>query len=380
MSELVFEKIKQDLINTINDATTAKTSPYDTKAVVKRVDGDTVYVHIEGGVSETPITKTIDAKKGDVVQVRVSGGRAWLTGNESSPPTDDTTAVIARDKATVANNKAIVAQGTADKANGTAVNAKETAEAILIYDHDYTLETIDEHIIANFQAHLFRGGVDIHTAYDQNLFTWYIKTEDGTEYLGNGYTISVDTTNCGYGAEIIGKFTTTDDAEALTQDGSNLTNVDGENLTVRSTGDSVRVRDLTVTTAIYPQEKLMVVGAEDEHLVTMQSLQDYLNLHLDKQVMFGTKAEWDAQVGLVSEPNKLYVYTDYKTDGSGRNLAGIKVGDGNAFLIDKPFIDELYFDHVQDNSIHVTAGDKLRWDEAVNCYYSSGDMLTFVHV
>ena len=120
----------------------------------------------------------------------------------------------------------------------------------------------------------------------------------------------------------------------------------------------------------------MVVGAEDEHLVTMQSLQDYLNLHLDKQVLFGTKAEWNAQVGLVSEPNKLYVYTDYKTDGSGRNLAGIKVGDGNAFLIDMPFTDELYFDHINNTSIHITDAERAFWNNKISCYYSGGDILT----
>ena len=67
----------------------SKTSAYDTQAQVRRVDGDTVWVHIPGGVDETPVKKTIDAKAGDTVQVRVGGGRAWLTGNQTAPPTDD---------------------------------------------------------------------------------------------------------------------------------------------------------------------------------------------------------------------------------------------------------------------------------------------------
>ena len=66
------------------------TEPYDTRAEVVRVSGSTAYVHIPGGVPETPVTMTIACKKGDTVQVRVSGGRAWIVGNETAPPTDDT--------------------------------------------------------------------------------------------------------------------------------------------------------------------------------------------------------------------------------------------------------------------------------------------------
>lgn len=65
------------------------TEPYDTRAEVVRVSGSTAYVHIPGGVAETPVTMTIACKKGDTVQVRVSGGRAWIVGNETAPPTDD---------------------------------------------------------------------------------------------------------------------------------------------------------------------------------------------------------------------------------------------------------------------------------------------------
>ena len=355
-------------------------SPYDTSAVVKRVEDGTAWVHIPGGVDETPVDLTVNAVPGDKVMVRVSRSGTFLIGNQSAPPTDDTTATYARERASIAQGTAVEARGTAVEAQGTAIDAKETADSILIYDHDYTLETVGGHLIAAFHAHLYQGGVDIHTSFEPEMFTWYMKTEDGTEYLGNGYSVEVDTTTCGYGAEVIGKFTTTDDAEALATDNSNLTNSSNEPYTVRSSGESIRVRDLSTSTEIYPSEKLMVVGAEDEHLVSIQTLQDYLNANLNKQVLFGTKAEWDAQAGLISEANKLYVYTDYSTDGSGNNLAGIKVGDGDAYLIDMPFIDEVYFNHIQNSSIHVTAGDKLRWDEAVNCYYSSGDILTFVHV
>lgn len=70
----------------------SKTKAYDTVAKVLRVDEKTAYVHIDGGADETPAQMTINCKEGDSVKIRVSGGRAWLTGNLTSPPTDDTAA------------------------------------------------------------------------------------------------------------------------------------------------------------------------------------------------------------------------------------------------------------------------------------------------
>ena len=70
----------------------SKTKAYDTVAKVRRVDEKTAYVHIDGGADETPAQMAINCKAGDSVKIRVSGGRAWLTGNLTSPPTDDTAA------------------------------------------------------------------------------------------------------------------------------------------------------------------------------------------------------------------------------------------------------------------------------------------------
>lgn len=85
----------------------SKTKAYDTVAKVLRVDEKTAYVHIDGGADETPAQMAINCKAGDRVKIRVSGGRAWLTGNLTSPPTDDT---------------------AANKANKTATNVKKSYE------------------------------------------------------------------------------------------------------------------------------------------------------------------------------------------------------------------------------------------------------------
>ena len=78
----------------------SKTKPYDTVAKVLRVDEKTAYVHIDGGADETPAQMAINCKTGDTVKIRVSGGKAWLTGNITAPPTDDSVAIEANKTAT----------------------------------------------------------------------------------------------------------------------------------------------------------------------------------------------------------------------------------------------------------------------------------------
>lgn len=73
----------------------SKTKAYDTVAKVLRVDEKTAYVHIDGGADETPAQMAINCKTGDTVKIRVSGGKAWLTGNITAPPTDDSVAIKA---------------------------------------------------------------------------------------------------------------------------------------------------------------------------------------------------------------------------------------------------------------------------------------------
>lgn len=133
------DRLIRDLKNAIRGANKKTTSSLDTPATVTRIEGDTVWVHMDGGVAETPVKRTIDAKIGDIVQVRSKGGQAWLTGNQTAPPTDDTKAVMAETKAEKADIIAKLAQKTADKAGKTATNYLSwSAEYGLIISEDAT--------------------------------------------------------------------------------------------------------------------------------------------------------------------------------------------------------------------------------------------------
>ena len=577
MSSFDITKSVRDFVDAIQDGDKRK-SAYDTQATVLRIDGDTAWVHIPGGVDETPVRKTMNAKSGDRVQVRVAKGKAWLTGNATSPPTDDTKANEADKKAGVADKKATYAEeiskealerteriqgrvdqaeenitiieteidalddrvdtatgkittiegnietldgrvdaaeadistvegnittltGRVDTAEGNittvetnitnltgrvsdaeddiddtlkglalaqdvigtlawiTAHSKETADTIavpgkvyyiknqdgtftvvtdtasknpydegwwemdeamnnyiaahlamtndglivtkdnskwkilvkdngidiidgtsginkvvasygagvtfsdervthignsnayiifnpdnggsitigganitlgdqrslddvlasmdstisntLIYDHtyQYTYDTNNKAVSATFTAFLYRGGVDVKYELDENddpkyppsQFTWYLKKEDSdgikeipiivdptSDPTNSGYQCTVSLADCGYGAEVIGKFTSLDNAEALANNGDNLTDINNEPLSVRATGDSIRVRDLTTVSTIFPTEKLMVVGAEDEHLITAETLYNYIlnNLNNDFSVIY----------------------------------------------------------------------------------------------
>ena len=122
------DKLVKDLSGIISESNSKKTKAYDTTAEVVRIEGDTVWVHIPGGVDETPVKRTMSANVGDNVQVRVSGGTAWLQGNATSPPTDDTKANAAYSVAVTANELADLAADSAERARNSASEAFEAAE------------------------------------------------------------------------------------------------------------------------------------------------------------------------------------------------------------------------------------------------------------
>lgn len=63
-----------------------KPTGYDTVAEVLRIENDKAWVHIPGGVPETPIDIAGNISVGDRIEVRVDGGRAWVYGNYTDPP------------------------------------------------------------------------------------------------------------------------------------------------------------------------------------------------------------------------------------------------------------------------------------------------------
>lgn len=130
-------KLEKELVNAIQQANKKTTSAYDTLATVTRIEGATAWVHVDGGVEETPVEMTIACKKGDKVRVRFSGGYAYTIGNSTAPPTDDYTANIAKNTAVFAKTTAVDAKDTADKVD------RNTRPAYVNYQTFYKLAEIE---------------------------------------------------------------------------------------------------------------------------------------------------------------------------------------------------------------------------------------------
>lgn len=100
-----------------------------------------------------------------------------------------------------------------------------------------------------------------------------------------------------------------------------------------------------------------------------------------------TTENWNAKRTYVPERNDIIIYSDHGTidDGNGNNVdvPGIKIGDGNAYLIDLPFLGEddknqilqEVRSHTGNSVIHVTSEDKNFWDNKLNCEVVEGNLI-----
>lgn len=86
------------------------------------------------------------------------------------------------------------------------------------------------------------------------------------------------------------------------------------------------------------------------------------------KVLYADTASWNSQPQLVSQVGVIYIYSDYKKDTEGNNIPGLKVGDGNAYLIDVPFLTKLIDAHILDNIRHITSSERDSWNNKVTCY------------
>lgn len=90
-----------------------------------------------------------------------------------------------------------------------------------------------------------------------------------------------------------------------------------------------------------------------------------------------TTANWDNAIGFIPLAGEIIVYDDYRTityDDHGetrtKNVPGIKIGSGNAYVQDLAFIDGDIYDklveHIENEDIHVALGEKAFWNNKVN--------------
>ena len=115
----------------------------------------------------------------------------------------------------------------------------------------------------------------------------------------------------------------------------------------------------------------------DENLkfyLELEGLKKYDALLKKHIPIFVTPEKVEIMKSIKPELGQLVIFTNCerkKSDGTTITSAGIKVGEGNEenkkTIEQLPFIDWFYWDHINDEDIHVTAKQKTFWDNKITC-------------
>ena len=99
------------------------------------------------------------------------------------------------------------------------------------------------------------------------------------------------------------------------------------------------------------------------------------------QLKRDTTLNWNRARGFVPMEGEVIIYTDYESktytvEEYGEQVTktvfipNIKIGDGNAYVQDLPFVDKVLRDtlmeHINNMDLHVTLGEKNFWNNKIN--------------
>ena len=91
------------------------------------------------------------------------------------------------------------------------------------------------------------------------------------------------------------------------------------------------------------------------------------------EIFYDTTANWNSKPSLIGKKGCVYIYSDYKKNAQNQDIAGVKIGDGLAYLIDSPFISEILYDHVDNKVIHISQNEREFWNAKVRCQIDPED-------
>lgn len=87
----------------------------------------------------------------------------------------------------------------------TTSEVKEISDKTLIYNTQCT-DNGDE--TTTISAVLYRAGQDVTKEYPEESYSWRKKTESGQQFLGYGYSVTVNNEDYEFGGTVVGRFTT----------------------------------------------------------------------------------------------------------------------------------------------------------------------------
>lgn len=105
----------------------------------------------------------------------------------------------------------------------------------------------------------------------------------------------------------------------------------------------------------------------------LMSALDKLKIDTLQEVQYATTDFWDNCRGYIPNKGQIIVYSDYKTitkDGKTVTVPAIKIGSGNGYIQDLPFVGDDIRDeilkHISNTNIHVTPEEKAYWNNKLN--------------
>ena len=88
-----------------------------------------------------------------------------------------------------------------------------------------------------------------------------------------------------------------------------------------------------------------------------------------------TTANWESAPTFIPLKGEVIVYSDYATEtvnGVLVDIPNFKVGDGLAYVVDLPFVNddlrETLSMHLLDTAAHITSAERAFWNAKVRCY------------
>ena len=119
------------------------------------------------------------------------------------------------------------------------------------------------------EAHFYLGQKDVTKDYPPQCYTWHKKTEDGKEYIGYGYTITVVKDEYGYGGEVEATLLLLVDRTAVTTQGWWIFSVNGGNRQLVAQQETLAMSQgypVASSNATW-EDKYAVFGYDDDNML-----------------------------------------------------------------------------------------------------------------
>lgn len=105
-------------------------------------------------------------------------------------------------------------------------------------------------------------------------------------------------------------------------------------------------------------------------------IKEFISSNTSDSIRINTTSAWNSDISYVPQKGQIIIYSDGSVK-DGVSYPRFKVGDGNAFLIDLPFLsgelEAILNDHINNSSIHISAEERTKWNSHVSASYSGED-------